>query len=158
MERNVLHREDSQCLWWSLVIQSQVNTLYLFVQPPLSHSPTLPLSQYYRCLVNVPREVCWWQRGSAHAGQAQLILNTQSPLRASFQGGAMFGKHHDQKITEGRVGGEHGSLLTDLTPEPSRGGLRDVCQQNVVLSTALGLSYHSQSVSQSVSHNNLHQH
>ena len=62
----------------------------------------------------------------------------------------MFGKHHDQKITEGRVGGEHGSLLTDLTPEPARGGLRDVCQQNVVLSTALGLSYHSQSVSQSV--------
>ena len=115
------------------------------------HYPTLPLSQYYRCLVNVPREVCWWQRGSAHAGQAQLILNTQSPLRASFQGGAMFGKHHDQKITEGRVGGEHGSLLTDLTPEPSRGGLRDVCQQDVVLSTALGLSYHSQSVSLSVS-------
>ena len=111
--------------WWGQNIRA------LFAQ--------LPLSQYYRGLVNVPGQVSWWQGSSTYAAQGQIFLNTQSSLRTALQGGAFPREDHHQEISKGRVCGEHWSLLAHLTPEPPRGGLRDVGQQHSALPTPVSL-------------------
>ena len=130
---DVLHREDRDSWCWCLARSEQSEHDICLLS---RHSA---LCQHYRGLVNVPRQVCWWQRCPGDAGQVQVILNTQPSLRASLHGGAFSGQHHHQQVSKGRVCCEHRSLLAHLTPEPARGGLRDVCQQNLGLSTPLSL-------------------
>ena len=114
-------------------------------------------SHHYRGLVNIPRQVGWWEGSCGDTGEGHLLSYTSVPQPSLYSGTyrgffnvyirmsakcitphpvqlTLSWSYYDQQVRPGRVSDEHRTLLADLTAEPPGGGLGDVGQQDLLLS------------------------
>ena len=77
-------------------------------------------------------------------GMTQTLLHTSLPplLQSGYSRPVLWSDDH-QEVPEGGVGGEHGSLPTDLAPVPPRGGLAEVGEEDRLVVTESSLQEES---------------
>ena len=77
-------------------------------------------------------------------GMTRTLLHTSLPslLQSGYSRPVLWSDDH-QEVPEGGVGGEHGSLLTDLAPVPPRGGLAEVGEEDRLVVTESSLQEES---------------